>query len=79
MKGYVKLEFFNQRPGVLPIMVHTGRPRPKEVRFFRLQVNERVGISQAEVHERVILMSLQLKYFEQIHLMVVSFHLLGTP
>jgi len=39
--------------GVLPIMVYTGRLRPKGVPFFRLQVYERVGISLVEVYERV--------------------------
>ena len=39
--------------GVLPIMAHTGRLRPKGVLFFRLQIYERVGISLAELYERV--------------------------
>ena len=39
--------------GVLPMMAYTGRPRPKGVPFFRLQVYERVGISLLDVYKRV--------------------------
>ena len=35
--------------GVLPIMAYVGRPRPKGVPFFRLQVYERVGKSAISV------------------------------
>ena len=47
------------------------------------QVRKRLGTSQFEVYERVgksiisvILVGLKLKYFEQMHLMTTSFHLL---
>ena len=39
--------------GVLPIMVYTGRLRPKGVPFFRLQVYQRVGIPLVVIYERV--------------------------
>ena len=39
--------------GVLPILAYTGRLHPKGVPFFRLQVYNRVGISQVEVYKRV--------------------------
>ena len=39
--------------GVLPIMAHTERFRPKRVTFFGLQVYERVGILLVEVYEMV--------------------------
>ena len=48
--------FNNSREGggVLPMMAHTGRLRPKGLpSFFRLQVYERVGISLVEVYKRV--------------------------
>ena len=37
--------------GVLPMIAYTGRLRlpERDVRFFRLQVYERVGISPADV------------------------------
>ena len=40
-------------PGVLPIMAHSERLRPKGVPFIGLQVNERVGISLVEVYMRI--------------------------
>ena len=37
--------------GVLPMIAYTGRLRlpERDVRFFRLQIYERVGISPADV------------------------------
>ena len=39
--------------GVLGIMAYMGRLRPKRSTFFRLQVYERIGISQFEVCKTV--------------------------
>ena len=39
--------------GELPSMAYKGSLCPKGVPFFRLQVNERVGISLVEVYEVV--------------------------
>ena len=39
--------------GVHPIMAYAGRLRPERGIFFRLQVYERVGVSLADVYNRV--------------------------
>ena len=48
-------------------MAYTGRPRPKEVPFFRLNVHNRVGqISQVEVYLRVANSVIQKGAFNKI-------------
>ena len=42
---FITLHKSHRTLGVLPMMAYTGRLRPKGVRFFTLQVYERVGIS----------------------------------
>ena len=47
---FITLHKSHRTLGVLPMMAYTGRLRPKGVRFFTLQVYERVGISLVKVY-----------------------------